>query len=54
MQVPRVVCMMAMGQPKVVKRPLRTEWCFTPEAGDLHRDHSEVEPRASSDKNQTR
>merc|ERR550534_548031 len=53
-QVPRVVCMMAMGQPKVVKRPLRTEWCFHPEAGHLHPDHSEVEPRASSDKNKTR
>ena len=49
-QVPRVVCMMTMGQPKVVKRPLRTEWCYQPEAGDFHRDHKEVEPRASSDK----
>ena len=27
-QVPRVVCMMTMGAAKIVKRPLKTEWCF--------------------------
>ena len=28
--VPRVTCLMTLGQPRVVARPLRTEWCLQP------------------------
>ena len=37
--VPRVTCLMTLGQPRLVNTPLRTEWCLQSEENIQPRDN---------------
>ena len=39
--LPRVTCLMVPGQPRLVREPLKTEWCLQPSREDIQpRDNS--------------